>query len=267
MSGERLDRFYTRPDVAKQCVEWLARVVNFGLVGPFVEPSAGAGAFLGPLRAAGAQVTAYDLAPAPGVRGIEKADFFELDGFEDGTVFVGNPPFGHAASLAVRFFNHAAQWADVIAFVLPRTFRKVSVQDRLDAHFWLEADHDLPKTAFVRHGEPWDVPCVFQVWRHRARHRARRRTPDVSRLLAYVRSDERHDVVIRRVGGRAGQLFAPEPGGHSASSNYFVRLLDARVEPVLAWTDWSGVRDATAGVRSVSKREIAQVLDEALGGG
>ena len=37
------------------------------------------------------------------------------------------PPFGKVSSLAIRFFNKCAQFSDVIAFIIPRTFNKVSV--------------------------------------------------------------------------------------------------------------------------------------------
>ena len=48
---------------------------------------------------------------------------------------IGNPPFGRSCSLAIKFFNHASKWANVIAFIIPRTFRRVSIHNKLNVYF------------------------------------------------------------------------------------------------------------------------------------
>ena len=32
---------------------------------------------------------------------------------------VGNPPFGKISSIAIKFFNKSAEYADCIAFIIP----------------------------------------------------------------------------------------------------------------------------------------------------
>ena len=79
---------------------------------------------------------------------------------------IGNPPFGKVSSLAIQFFNHAAKWAKVIAFIVPRTFRRPSVQNRLHRDFHLVHDEDVP-TKPCCFTPPMMVKCCFQIWENR----------------------------------------------------------------------------------------------------
>ena len=63
---------------------------------------------------------------------------------------VGNPPFGKFSSLVIKFFNHSDEWSDVIAFIISKTFRKISVQNKLNKYFKLVLDKDIP-----------NKPCSF----------------------------------------------------------------------------------------------------------
>ena len=115
-----LDKFYTKPVVAER----LFCLVKEYTTNPqtFLEPSAGNGVFLGLLTSLSDNVIAFDI--SPDASGITQADFLSQDvGKVD--VVIGNPPFGKNSSLAVKFFNKCAEWQpEVIAFVLPRTFKK-----------------------------------------------------------------------------------------------------------------------------------------------
>jgi hypothetical protein len=87
---------------------------------------------------------------------------------------VGNPPFGKNSSLARKFFNASAQFADTIAFILPRTFRKPSTINQLDEHFHLHKEIRLGKNSFhLPDGKAHDVPCVFQIWKREKTPRPR----------------------------------------------------------------------------------------------
>ena len=55
---------------------------------------------------------------------------------------VGNPPFGKISSIAIKFFNKSAEYADCIAFIIPRTFKRVSVQNKLNLNFHLMYNED-----------------------------------------------------------------------------------------------------------------------------
>ena len=120
-----LDKFYTRPDIARQCIREIADWHQWSLV---VEPSAGNGSFLANIHAA----TKIGLDIAPEHPDVLRADFFEyVPPVSTRILVIGNPPFGKGGSLAIRFFNHAATFAHTIAFIVPRTFRRISVQNKL----------------------------------------------------------------------------------------------------------------------------------------
>lgn len=256
-----IDCFFTEPKLAEALVKVVLKKHRLPEGCLFVEPSAGAGAFVRPLRKAGHKVLAVDLSPAaPGIR---RADFLASSVIPAGrhVVVIGNPPFGFAANLAIQFFNRAAERARVIAFIVPRTFRKASVQDRLDLNFHLAHDQDIPKLAFLKDGRPHDVPCAFQGWVRRPVMRERRAAPDISHLIRFTTPDKAH-FGLRRVGGRAGEVL---PGtDHSASTTYFIRGVRPGIRRVLEELDWTTEREQTAGVRSVSKREVAWKLLEAV---
>ena len=262
-----LDQFYTCPDVASHCWGVLKRkarrMVDWDTAW-FMEPSAGTGVFLERMPAE--RRRGYDLAP----RHVEVryADFLtanvcvnclEREGRQ--WVVVGNPPFGFASHTAVRFFNKAAQLADVIAFIVPRTFRKASVQNRLARWFVLRHDEDTPEYSFLYEGKPHDVPCAFQIWQRTKKLRPLRKHVDVSEWIRYVKEQQLADFALRRVGGRAGQVLPLRLGvRYSPTSTYFIRDICGWAQEVLEATDWSTVRDNTAGVRSVSKLEVAEAL-------
>ena len=67
--------------------------------------------------------------------------------------------------LAKAFFNHAATFSELIAFIVPAKWSTSwKVQFQLDKSFGLYHSELLPKYSFVFNGEPYDVPCCMQVW-------------------------------------------------------------------------------------------------------
>lgn len=157
----KLDQFYTKPSI----VEHVLTMVDCERYNLVVEPSAGAGDFFD--RLPSSKRVGIDLSPANA--GIQKGDFLDfVPETTENVLTVGNPPFGKNSSLAVKFFNHAAQFSDCIAFIVPRTFRKPSVINRLHTNFHLVEQEILPLDSFYTpSGESYMVPTVFQVWEKR----------------------------------------------------------------------------------------------------
>lgn len=256
-----LDQFYTCPVAARSYAESvMRRWPEPGVL--FVEPSAGTGAFFLPVKEAGRKIRALDL--VPGISGISRGDFLGSDHLFEGshaaTVVLGNPPFGRNSSLAVRFFNHAARYADEIAFILPRTFRKTGLHRRLHPQFHLTDDMDVGRNSFIRFGNVHDVPCVWQVWTRKTVERPDSPVPDVSHLMKYV-TPETADFAIRRVGYYAGRVVTSGVCHLSRTTHYFVREMVDGVIDVLRDVDWSDIVSRTVGVRSLSKTEIAFMLE------
>lgn len=253
-----MDKFYTNKDIARY---YVSRLLNRRMPDNaiFLEPSAGDGAFYSPLIDAGCQVLGLDIEPA--FPGIVKQDFFRfnIDGWGKNRpiVTVGNPPFGKISTQAVQFFNHAANHSEIIAFILPRTFRKLSIQKQLNKYFHIVFDENLPKFAFMKDGIMHDVPCCWQIWKRKKQQRIDPVPPDVSHLINYT-LPKLADFSVRRVGGRAGKVL--NGTDYSPSSTYFIKEVKKGIREVMKSIDWSTIRNNTVGVRSISKAEIAFAL-------
>lgn len=164
-----LDQFFTKRIVARKCFAVFAREAKRLGVDlarcHHIEPSAGEGCFTD-LLPPGRRV-ALDLAPRRG--DILQADFLTWTPPKGRRhVVVGNPPFGLRGHLALQFINHAADFADVIGFVLPQLFEsdgKGAPMKRVDKRLALARSERLPPDSFERpDGTPTSISTVFQVW-------------------------------------------------------------------------------------------------------
>jgi hypothetical protein len=162
-----LDKFYTIPIVSEKCINTIGTKYDWKLWDLVVEPSAGNGSFLSKIPTP--KKIGIDIAPEH--PDILKKDFFEYTPQEVTNILVvGNPPFGKVSSLAVKFFNHSAKWCSVIAFIIPKTFRRISIQNRLDRKFHLVHDEEIP-TVPCSFNPPMQVKCCFQIWEKRVEDR------------------------------------------------------------------------------------------------
>ncbi|WP_370550827.1 H-NS histone family protein [Edwardsiella tarda] len=122
----------------------------------YIEPSAGCGNFRNHMPP---NTLAYDIEPDDNQ--IIRQDFLTTTLPKD-SIILGNPPFGFAASMAVKFFNHAAeQLAHAICFIVPRSFTKHDAV--LNPHYHLRYSENLTETQFGN----VSVRCMFQIWERR----------------------------------------------------------------------------------------------------
>lgn len=262
--ARQLDKFYTKDEVARQCIRFFETCTGIDLGSAktdIIEPSAGAGAFLNHLPP---DTLAYDLSPDE--PRITPQDFLTLTRQEPAIV-LGNPPFGKASRLAVKFFNHAAGFATHIGFILPRTFEKASIQNRLHCDFHLLAQMPLEPDSFTFEGQPYDVPCVFQVWIRRHEKRPLIDLPRSHPDFSFVDRDSA-DFAFQRVGVRAGAIKA-EFGLVAAASHHFIRAnipLETLIERFRE-IDFSEVKVRTAGNPSISKMELVALYAGVNSGG
>ena len=261
-SARELDQFYTRERVAKELFEWFLE--QYGTHHScsttrrtFLEPSAGTGAFLKLLPPGS---LAYDIDPkAPD---IIQADFLTIKlPLADNLIIIGNPPFGKNASMAVKFFNHAAVSADVIAFVVPRTFQKQSIQNRLHRGFHLLAERGVEKDAFIYEGQAKDVPTVFQIWVKQPCPRPKIKLPVVHPDFDFTTAGQA-DFAVQRVGANAGKVH--RNFDLSASSHYFLRANVSGVEAAMRQIDFRTLARRTVGNPSLTKTELVQLYENHL---
>ena len=153
-----LDKFYTQEHVAKQCFEFLHSQLNISENAIYLEPSAGAGSFINLLS----HYIALDIAPEDDR--IKKQDYLKYEVDKENFITIGNPPFGNRSKLAIDFFNKAATMSDVIAFILPVSFMKWSVQKNLNKDFKLIFSQILEPNSFIFSGKDCSIRCCFQIW-------------------------------------------------------------------------------------------------------
>ncbi len=249
-----LDQFFTCPEVATKCVselvKWTDRQSGDWL---WIEPSAGGGAFLDAMPY---PQIGLDIASARS--DVMKADFLDWRPGKTNrrVAVVGNPPFGKNASLARAFVNHAAGFADVIAFIVPRTFEKPAFINKLDPRLHLVSQHALDESSFEFAGEPYSVPTVFQIWERRITFRPL--TPQVTHHpdFSFVPANDAH-FAFQRVGARAG-LASVAGLQKSPQSHYFLKARDNHRTLLerLSAIDWTPIKTRTAGNPSIGKGEL-----------
>jgi hypothetical protein len=265
-AARKLDKFYTKEEVAEELVTKLNETVPLSGFNGFLEPSAGGGSFLGPLKQFKKPILAVDILPEGD--DIEEADFLkdDLDLPEGKIAVVGNPAFGKNASLAVKFFNRAAKYreVDLIAFVLPCSFRKESIQKRLNLNFHLIKDFDMSPQSFLLCDRPYEVPCCFMLWERRKIKRTVEKMPETNEFYSFVKAEE-GNIAIRRVGVNAGfSSILNSSKSPSKESHYFIKLSD-KYEPgdlVEEFNKFEWPKNNTTGPRSISKAEMIVKINE-----
>lgn len=254
MNFEReLDQFYTNKDIALQCYEILKGLLKEHNIKPskWLEPSAGAGAFFSIIED---EKLGIDIDPK--IEDVVKSDFLEYDLQNEEYITIGNPPFGKNASLAIKFFNKCALSSQVVAFIVPKTFKKGSVQNKLDKNMHLVFEWDVPVNSFNIKKEVVDVPCVFQVWIKKPELREKHEKAFVSVDFTFT---DRHlaNFAFQRVGAKAGAIKGPEVFANIAdASHIFISAEQPEVSKILKIIDWSDIKFNTAGNPSISKAEL-----------
>ncbi|WP_409433237.1 SAM-dependent methyltransferase [Litorimonas sp. RW-G-Af-16] len=249
-----LDKFYTRPEIAQSCINFLFKLDLFNPSEViYLEPSAGLGAFFDKMT-----YPKVGLDISTSRNDIMRLDFlnWEPKGFTKPVITIGNPPFGKNSSLAKKFFNHAAEFSNIIAFIVPKTFQKASLQNQLSLEFHLAGEFDIPFDSFEFDGASYSVPVVFQVWQKQVTPREIRKLPLTHPDFDFV-NNELADFAFQRVGARAGMI-SIEGLHKSPNSHYFLKANRCRQDLMLLLKsiDWLPIKTRTAGNPSIAKSEL-----------
>lgn len=234
-----IEKFYTKPEIAKLCLEHL----DLDKYDRIIEPSAGNGSFslLVP------NCEAYDLAPEN--ENIKQQDFFDFSVKRGNILVFGNPPFGRQSSLAIKFINHAATFAKTVAFILPKSFSKESMINKLNKKLHCISIIELPKNAFFYEKKDFDVPCNFYIFEYLEKERESSKKYTTNDF-EFVKKEEA-DYSIRRVGFYAGKIEGLEV---SKESHYFIKDKNNAIS-ILKNLKYASALN-TVGSRSISKNEI-----------
>ena len=269
-----VDKFYTRPEIVDLCLLYWNTTVKPKHDELIIEPSAGNGAFSNKIKDTHISFQAFDIDPKSNE--ITKIDFLQLDIdiFPHKKIhFIGNPPFGRQSSLAKKFIKHICKSTKTttLSFILPRSFKKESMQKTFPLQFHLISQTDIPNDAFSINGENYSVPCVFQIWKKK----------DIDRKISpilkpkgyiFVKDKMHATFALRRVGVYAGKIIDMLQDGIdfdnlSDQSHYYIQitekisfkerdLLKEKYYDTITWK-----HNNTVGPKSIGKQEFIKQLN------
>jgi predicted RNA methylase len=258
------EQFYTPVKLARELFTDVAGVVPNLAERVIIEPAGGTGAFIKAAKKFGvAQIVSFDIEPKHS--GISAGDFLTAELSLRGAVTISNPPFGRNNSLSIPFFNKAAENSDYIAFIVPRSWRKWSVINRLDQRFHLVFDKDIQIDYVDENGDELStknrLATCFQIWQKRK----------VARPIVSVVDNEfvkkvkpiDADVSLTVFGFNCGKVrteFKREPN----STQMFLKLQHPRALEALQSVDFSRFFKNTAYTEALSLQEINFLLNEFL---
>lgn len=281
------EQFYTLPTVAK---DFAAEVVSlYGKDAFYLEPCGGRGAFVDALVELGVSsgnILSFDIEPFHPL--VSKKDFLEETvQVPAGFIALTNPPYGRACSLASKFFNRcAALDAKAIAFLIPSSFHKVAISDRLDLGYEMRSFRKAPLVSFYTDAdganERGRLSTELQIWEKAPKKRTKRkhmRHPWLEFVSwGSVLEGADYDFCIRTHGSGCGQILgkdhegslrrkAGEAGGSHLNFRTvaFVRARYPGVRELLAKMDFTRFSNAVSYIPCISPAEISILLAEATG--
>ena len=254
-----IDKFYTKNDVVDICIQIIRDNVEFGNNDVIIEPSSGNGSFINGIKSLSKNYIFYDLEPEHNE--IIQKDYLlfnqdEIKGKYENIHVIGNPPFGRQSSLAIKFIKKSCEFAKSISFILPKSFKKDSLKNKIPSKFHLIFEHDLPSRAFLVNGEEYDVPCVFQIWKKMGDNR-----PLVEKMnplhFMFVNKTDNPDISFRRVGVNAG-VMDKNIEEKSIQSHYFIKFTNNKSidENLLSLSHIVFDFNNTVGPKSISRQEL-----------
>lgn len=258
------EQFYTPAALARDLFTDVAKVVPNLAERVVIEPAGGTGAFIKAAKKFGvAEVVSFDIEPKHA--GITAQNFLEAEITLKKAVTISNPPFGRNNSLSIPFFNKAAEHSDYIAFIVPRSWRKWSVINRLDQRFHLIFDKDIQIDYVDDQGEELStknrLATCFQIWQKRKVTRPIVSVVD-NQFIKKVKPAEA-DVSLTIFGFNCGKVrteFKREPN----STQMFLKLQHPRALEALQSVDFSRFFKNTAYTEALSLQEINFLLNEFL---
>jgi len=168
LKRDTIDKFYTKIEVVNECIEKIKKYININKNDLIIEPSAGNGSFVNCIKELTNNYLFYDIEPENNEE-IMKEDFLKIDlnnliNKYKKIHIIGNPPFGRNSSTAIKFIKKSCNFANTISFILPKSFKKESMQKYFKNTFHLIYESDLNENSFLVDNIEVNVPCIFQIW-------------------------------------------------------------------------------------------------------
>ena len=256
------EQYYTPTDLAEQLISEVLSLVPDLAERKILEPAGGTGSFLKAAAKVGAKdFLSFDIEPKHA--GVKKQNFLQATLSGKNAVTISNPPFGRNNSLSIPFFNKAADHSEFICFIVPRSWRKWSVINRLDRHFHLVADHDIQIDYEDESGQKLSVQnnlaTCFQIWRRKTELRPKYAVADQGLIEKTNASSA--DVALTIFGFGCGKVlteFERKPN----TTKMFLKLHHPKALAALQSVDFTKFSKNTAYTQALSLAEINYLLNE-----
>lgn len=260
------EQFYTPPEVADRIFRNVQKRIGDLSGQVFLEPAGGTGVFIDAAKTHGiTKVISFDIEPHH--KKIVLGDFLEQEINKQGLLTVTNPPFGRNNSLSIPFFNKAAQVSNLIVFIVPRSWRKWSVQNRLDQNFHLVRDDDLIINYVDVNGDDSHAKdrlrtCV-QYWERKSKLRPIVKVKDMG--IIERTSPELADAAMTLFGYNCGKLNM-DFERHKVTTQMYLNFKHQLAKKAIENSDFSKFYMNTAYTEALSLPEINYVLNEYIYG-
>lgn len=259
------EQYYTPRALASELVQKVKALIPDFSSRTVLEPAGGTGAFVEAAKAAGAKkVLSVDIEPKH--TDVSKANYLEAALQLKDALTISNPPFGRNNSLSIPFFNHAANHSEYIAFIVPRSWRKWSVINRLDRRFHLVLDEDLAidyvDDTHTLISKKNNLKTCFQVWQRREQLRDIVKIEDRG-YVTKVKPEEA-DIALTVFGfscGKVNETFERKAN----TTRMFLKLNHPKALKALKTANFERFYKNTAYTEALSFQEINFLLNEAIG--
>jgi hypothetical protein len=260
------EQFYTPITLAHTLVENVEAVLGSLQGKSVLEPAGGTGSFIEAAFARGAkEVISFDIEPLH--EQVLLGSFLDQELTQQNLITISNPPFGRNNSLSIPFFNHAALFSDAICFIVPRSWRKWSVTNRLNLNYELVSDQDLDIDYEDSKGELISdksrLATCFQIWKKTSTPRVPVKITDMG-VIEKV-SPDIADVSMTIFGYGCGNV--KEDFDHVPNTTQlFLKLNHPQALSALRSADFSRFYKSTAYTEALSIQEINYLLNEQIYG-
>ena len=260
------EQYYTPVELAERLMDEVEKLVPDLASRTVIEPAGGTGAFIQAAQNLGVtNFLSFDIEPKHSL--VKRADFLNQKIKAQDALTISNPPFGRNNSLSIPFFNKAAEHSEYICFIVPRSWRKWSVINRLDRRFHLVADHDILVDYVDESGERLSkrtsLSTCFQIWQRKTDLRPLVKVQDLGVIEKCGPADA--DVALTIFGFGCGKVrteFDRKPN----STVMFLRVLHPKALAALKSVDFNRFSKNTAYTEALALPEINYLLNEAIFG-
>lgn len=277
-----LEKYYTQTYIAELCCDIFKKYIN---INPdkdiIIEPSVGTGSFIKPLLKLTNNLMCYDIDKSLFniknqyqnslyTKYVKCNDFLSINILptnQNKIFVVGNPPFGRQSTLAIKFIQHMCSFCDAFGLILPKSFLKPTLYNKINNYFHLVHSTDISNNAFLFNNKDYNVPCIFAIYIKKDYKR------DIDEKLEpymfnFTKQYKHHTINFRRVGVNAGTIdLSINSINKSPQSHYYINIDDSIWNTAL-FEKLKNIkftqRDLTVGPKSISKQELIFEFNEII---